>query len=189
MPVVEGGELVDQVHEGGDLALSVVTHDLAGGGLGRDARPGAHLALDETLHAGGQRAICDGLVVGGEASVELEVVASDRVVRVVLDRVEVLGHGSPLLAGRVTDILGVEKGAVVDGVVETGLLDTTQDVVESAVLQQDPNDVLDLVLQVGNGLLGARGVAKGLRGAAGNSSAEGAAGETEEGKESVGLHD
>lgn len=189
MPVVEGGVLVHQVHESGDLALGVVTHDLAVSHRGREARVTVELALQETLVGGGQRAVGNGRIVRGESAVELEVVASHRVVRVVQDRVKVLGVGGPLLAAGVVDLLGVGVGAVVGRVVEATSLDTTQDVVEAAVLQQDPDNVLNLVLQVGNGLLGTRCVAEGGAGrAAANSSAQSATGETEQGEESVGLH-
>lgn len=189
VPVVKGSEVVNQVREGRDLALRVVTHDLLSGTLGRDARVAVHLALDETLQARGQGAIGDGLVVGSKSAVELEVVTSDSVVRVVQDGIIVLVHIGPLLAVGVVDILGVPEGAVVDNVVETVLPDTTQDIVESAVLQQDPDDVLNLVLHVGNGLLGARCVAKRLRRGATDSSGQGAARQAEQGQESVCLHD
>lgn len=189
VPVVEGGKVVNQVHESGDLALGVVTHDLTVSGRGVDARVTVQLALHEADVAGLQSAVGNGSVIRGESSVELEVVASDGVVRVVQDGVEVLGGGVPLLAAGVVDILRVRVRAVVGGVVETSLGDTTQNVVEAAVLQQNPDNVLNLVLQVGNGLGGTRCVAEGSGGAAGNNSAQSAAGETEQGNQSVGLHD
>lgn len=188
MPVVEGGELVNQVDESGDLILGVVAHNLLSSELGGDL-VAISLALNEAIKAGLQAAVGNGSVVGAVLTVELEVDTSDGVVGVVNDRVKVLVLTAQLLAIGLIDGHRVAEGSVVDNVVETLLVDTTQDVVETTVLQQNPDNILNLVLQVGNGLLGARGVAKGSLVVAGNNRANGAAGETQEGKESVGLHD
>lgn len=190
VPVVEGGELINKIHKSGDLVLGVVTHDLLGGTQSGDGRVHAHLALDEALQARLQGAIGNGLVVGGVGAVHLKVDTSHRVVRVVDNGVVVLVLAVPLLAVGLIDQLGVPERTAVDNVVQAILVNTTEDVVESAVLQQDPNNILNLVLQVGNGLLGAGLVAPGLGGATGgDSSAKGSTRKAEKRDDSVGLHD
>lgn len=189
MPVVKGGELVNQVDQSGDLVLGVVAQDLLGGQLGIKALVVHQVLVHEAVHAGLQLAVGDGSVVGSVAAILLHVVTSDRVIRVVDNRVKVLVDAAPLGAAGVAHILGVAEGAVVDNVVQTLALDTAQHVVITAVLQQNPHDILNLVLQVGNRLLGARSVTKGglVGGSHGRSSS--AAGQTEQGQQSVGLHD
>lgn len=187
VPVVEGGELVHQVDHGGDLVLGVVAQDLLSGELGGDV-VAVDLTLEEALDVGLEGAVGNGGVVRVPGAVQLEVVTGDGVVRIVGDRVKVLVLTAHLLALGVRDGDGVAEGAVVDNVVETLLMNTAEDVVETTVLHENPDNVLNLVLQVGNGLLGARGVAEGGLAVAGDDSANGAAGQTQEGKESVGLH-
>lgn len=187
MPVVEGGELIDQVNESGDLVLGVVAHDLLSGELGGDV-VALNLALDKAIKARLQAAVGNGGVVGAPLTIELEVDTSERVIRVVNDGVKILELTAHLLAVGLLDGQWVAERSIVDDVVKTLLVHTTQDVVESTVFQQNPDNVLNLVLQVGNGLLGARGVAKGSLVVASNDGADGAAGETQEGKKSVGLH-
>lgn len=188
VPVVEGGELVNQVDKSGDLVLGVVAHDLLIGHLGIKALVVHQLLLHKAVHAGLQGAAGDGIVAGSVRAVQLHVVTGDRVIGVMFDRVKVLVHAAPLGAAGIAHILRVAEGAVVNHVVQTLALDTTQNVVETAVLQQNPHDILNLVLQVGNGLLGARGVPKG--GVAGRSHGRSgsAAGETEQGHQRSGLH-
>jgi hypothetical protein len=150
VPVVKGDEFINQVDESGDLTLGVVSHNLLGGTLGRDGRVGGHLALNEALQVRLQGAVGNSLVVRVISSIELKVVTGNGVVRVMKDRVKVLEDTVPLLAVSLIHELGVPEGAIVDNVVQAILVNTTQDVVESTVLQQDPNNILNLVLQVGN---------------------------------------
>lgn len=99
-------------------------------------------------------------VAGCILAKELKVVTSDGVVRVVGNGVKVLVASAPLLAVGLADVLGDTVVTVVGRVVYTATTDTTKDVVEGTVLEQDPDDVLDLLLHVGNGLLGAGLVAE-----------------------------
>lgn len=92
---------------------------------------------------------------------ELEIVTSDRMVGVVQNGVKVLETSAPLLALGITDILGNAVVTVVGRVVQATTLNTTEDVVERTVLEQNPNNVLNFALQVGNRLLGTGLVAKG----------------------------
>jgi hypothetical protein len=188
VPVVEGGELVHQVNHSGDLVLRVVTHNLLSGELRGDVVT-LNLALDEALEVGLESAIGNSVIVRAPLTVQLEVDTSNGVIRVVDNRVKVLELTARLLALGVRDGQRVAERSVVDNVVKTLLVDTTQDVVETTVLHQDPDNILNLVLQVGNGLLGTGGVAEGTVGVAVDDGADGAAGETQKGKESVGLHD
>lgn len=187
MPVVEGGELVDQVDESRDLILGVVSDDLAGRRLRvRLGIPG-DLAVNEAGEVGLESAIGNGFLVRVEGAVELEVVTGDRVVRVVQDGVKVLVEAGVLSTVRFGHIGRVGEGPLVDDVVETGTVDTTEDVVVGTVLQKDPDDILNIVLQVGNRLGGAGFVAKG-RLEAGQGSSKAGAGQTEKSHQSVGLH-
>lgn len=185
--MVEGGELIHQVDQSRDLALRVVTHDLPRSSLRRDLRVGGGLAVDEAVQAGSQRAIGNGGIVGRVGAEELEVVAGDRVVRVMQNRVKVLVDGAVLAAVRFGHIQRVAERPVVDDVVEALAVHATEDVVKGAVLQQDPDNVLDLVLQVGDGLLGTRLVAPGLAALLHSCSDTGAA-QAQNGCESAGLH-
>jgi hypothetical protein len=188
VPVVEGGELVHQVDQSGDLVLGVVTHDLFVSHLGIKAPVVHQLLLHKAVHGGLQGAAGDGIVAGSVRAVQLHVVTGDRVIRIMFDRVKVLVHAAPLGAAGIAHILGVAEGTIVDNVVQTLALDTTKDVVKTAVLQENPDDILNLVLQVGNGLLGARGVPKGGVAGGSHGRSSSAAGETEQGHQSVGLH-
>ena len=188
VPVVEGGELINNVHDGGDLALRVVSQDLVSGTLGRDLRVGEHVALDEARQVGGQSAVGNGGIVRAVLSEELEVGTSERVIGIVDDRVVVLVLAGPLGALGVADILQVVERTVVDNVGQTLLLDSTQNVVKSTVLEKDPDNVLDLVLHVGNGLLGASLVAEGGVGVLVYGGTQGGAGQADQGNESGGLH-
>jgi hypothetical protein len=49
---------------------------------------------------------------------------------------------------------------MVDRVVQTGTLNTTKDVIERAVLEENPDDVLDFVFEIRNGCLGTGFVSK-----------------------------
>lgn len=188
MPVVEGGELVHEVDHGGDLILGVVSHNLLSSELGGNVVT-LNLALNETLEVGLESAVGNSVVVGAPLTVQLEVNTSDGVIRVVDNRVKVLELTAHLRALGVSDVQRVAERSVVDNIVKTLLVDTTEDVVETTVLHQNPDNILNLVLQVGNGLLGTGGVAEGAVGVAVDDGADGAAGETQKGKESVGLHD
>lgn len=188
MPVVEGGELVHQVDHSRDLILGVVAHNLLSGELSGDV-VAFSLALDEALEVGLESAIGNGGVVGAPGTVQFKVDTSNGVVRVVDNRVKVLELTAHLLTLRVSNVQRVAERSVVDNVVKTLLVDTTEDIVETTVLHQNPDNILNLVLQVGNGLLGTGGVAEGTVGVAVDDGADGAAGETQKGKKSVGLHD
>lgn len=153
MPVVEGSELVNHLNDSGDLTLRVVSHDLVSCALSRDLGVLKNLAVDKARQVGSQSAIGNGFIARAILTIELEVGTSERVVGVIENRVVVLRLGGPLLAVGVGDILQVVERTIVDNVVQTLLLHTTQDVVESTVFQENPDNVLDLALQVGNRLL------------------------------------
>lgn len=189
MPVVEGSELINDVNDSGDLTLRVVSHDLVSCALSRDLGVLNNLAVDKAGQVGSQSAIGNGFIARIILTIELEVGTSKRVVGVIENRVVVLRLGGPLLALRVGDILQVVERTIVDNVVQTLLLHTTQDVVESTVFQENPDNVLDLALQVGNRLLRARLVAEGrVSVALLHGRTQGAAGQAEQGNESGGLH-
>jgi hypothetical protein len=73
------------------------------------------------------------------------------VIRVIENGVEVLGAGAPVGEAGVSKILGIAIGPVVDGVVEAGSRNTPEDVVEGTVLQDYPDNILDLRLKVLDG--------------------------------------
>lgn len=182
MPVVESSELVNKVHHSGHFALRVITHDLLIGKHGRDAVT-SELALNEAVHTRGKRPIRDGSVVGGKGAVELKVVAGDRVVRVICHRVEIFKDAAPFPAARVRHVLRVAEGSIVDNVVKSSPVHAAKNVVVCTVLQQDPDNVLNLVFQVGNGGRRARSVSKGLA-----ASSKARAGQAEEGCQGARLH-
>lgn len=188
VPVVEGGELINHVNNGGDLALGVVSQDLVSSTLGRDLRVGEHVTLDKARQVGGQSTVGNGGIVRVVLAEELEVGTSERVIGIVDHRVVVLVLAGPLGAVGVADILQVVERTVVDNVGQTLLLDSTQNVVKSTVFEKDPDNVLNLVLHVGNGLLGARLVAEGGAGMLVHSGTKGGAGQADQGNESGGLH-
>ena len=93
--------------------------------------------------------------------VKLEDVAGDGVIWVVLDRVKVLQTRAPPRAVGYANILRQTVVTIVGRVVQARALQTPENVVEGTVLKQDPDYVLDLFLQVRNGLGGAGLVTKG----------------------------
>jgi hypothetical protein len=125
VPIVESGELINQVNKGGDLILRVVSHNLIGSPLGRDTGVGQHLAVDKALKVGSQRAIGNSLVVRVVSTIHLKIDTSHRVVRVMEDGVVVLVLTVPLLAVGLIDILGVPERAIVDDIIKTMLLHAT----------------------------------------------------------------
>lgn len=162
-PVVEGGKLINQVDNDGNLLLGVISQNLLSSKLRSDARVRNQLLVDETLLSGSEFVVSNIGIARSELAKELKVVPSDGMVGVIGNGVEVLVTGAPLLAVGLADVLRNTVVPVVGRVVETTAMDTTEDVVEGAVLEQDPDHVLDLLLQVGDRLLRAGLVAKGSR--------------------------
>jgi hypothetical protein len=114
---------------------------------------------DETLLVGGQLAGRDGLVVRSEGAVELDIVTVDSVVRVVEDRIVVLGSAADVALGRIGQVVRVAEWAILDGVRKTSDLLTTQNVVDRTVLHNKDDDILDLILEVADGRARVRSIA------------------------------
>lgn len=161
VPPVERGEAIDEIHQSGDFVLAVVAQDLLRRRLGREFRVGDDLLLHEArldrlqLSAGNVR------VVGSELAVELQVVTGDGVIWVVQHGVKLLAPRAELGSVGKTQVLRHAVIPVVGRVVQALAVDTPEDIVEGTVLQQDPDDVLDLALEVRNRLLGTGLVFKG----------------------------
>lgn len=85
MPVVEGGELINQVDQRGDLVLGVVAHDFLIGHLGIKTLVMHQLLLHKAVHGGLQGAVGDGIITGSIRAIQLHVVPSDRVIGVMFD--------------------------------------------------------------------------------------------------------
>lgn len=160
-PIVEKGELIHQVYQGWYLSLRVVSQNLFGGHLRRDSGIRDQLLVDKAEHGGLQLAIGNLSIVGGKLAVKLEGVTGDGVVRVVRDRVIVLQTGAPLRAVGYADVLRQAVVAIVGRVIQARALHTAENVVKGPILEQDPDDVLDIVLQVRNRLRRAGLVTKG----------------------------
>ena len=183
-----------------------------------------NLKVDEALHARDQGAVPDCSIVWmpcavtgimlalscvalWDEDIQFIVVAGDTVVRVLKDRVKVLDDTGVVFRGlRLADVLWSVEGAVVDNVVQTGIVHATQDVVKGTIFQDDPHHVLDLALEIGDGdgrprpvaerstailALSLRdgGVRSGLMvGAHGNRSTQGRAREADQSQQGVDLH-
>lgn len=160
VPVVEGGEFINNVDQSRDIFLSIVVHDLLGSNVGRQGRVADELLVNEALERGQQRTIGNCRVAGAKGAVEFQIVAGYRVIRVIEDGVEVLRAGAIVGEVWVSKILGVAIGPVVDGVVEAGSRDAPEDVVEGTVLQNYPDNILDLRFKVLDRRSGAGRVAK-----------------------------
>lgn len=146
VPVVERHEVLRQRSQDRDLLLSIVVHDLLGQKRRVRLTPIAtNLLLNKPLHL---RRLTR---VRLKAAKELEVVAIDRMIRVVDDRVIVGRLTARLAELRVRDVERVAEGTVVDGVVEAldGL--AAEEVVEGAVLHDQDDEVLDFGFEVGDG--------------------------------------
>ena len=161
VPVVEGGEFINNVDQSRNIRLSVVVHNLLGSNVGSQGGIADEMLFNKAFERGQQRAISNSGIAWAEAAVELQIVAGYGVIRVIEDGVEVLSAGTPVGEAGVGQILGVTIGPVVDGVVEAGSRDTTEDIVEGTVLQDDPDNILDLRLKVLDGRGRAGLVAKG----------------------------
>lgn len=138
--------------------------------------------MHETLLVGSELAAGDGRIARGKCPVELNVISSDRVIGVIQNRVEIFSGAAHLARRRIGQIVRVAEGAVVDGVFQSfdGL--ATEDIVQRAVLHLKDDNILDLVLEIGDGSRGMRpGVA--LGGSRGDCGCEG-----QETKESTEIH-
>lgn len=152
VPVVEGNKLLGEASDDGNLLLSVVVHDL----VSKDrlvllSRVQTELFMDETVHRRLKLPCLDGSVVWQEGAVELNIVSWDAVIGVVEDGIVVLGLTACLALGGVREVEGVAVWAIVDGVLNALGLLSTEEVVERTILHGDEDDILDLVLEVGDG--------------------------------------
>lgn len=153
--MVENDIVLDERGEHGHLLLGVIVHDLHGqlGAVGIGAVQ-AQLFRDEPLLGGGQLALGDGRIVGGEGAVELDVIAIDGVIGIIGDRVVVSGRTADGALGEVGDVVGVAVGAVVDGVLQALDRLTSQQVVHGTILHDQDDDILDLRLEILDGRVG-----------------------------------
>lgn len=153
--MVEDNKVLDELGEHRHLLLSVIVHDLHGqlGAVGIGAVQ-AQLFGDEPLLGGGQFALGDGRIVGSEGAIELDVVAIDRMVGIICDRVIVSGCTADGALGEIGDVVGVAEGAVIDRVLQAldGL--TSQQVVHGAVFHDQNDNILDLGLEILDGGVG-----------------------------------
>lgn len=152
VPVVEGDELLGEASENRNLLLGVVVHDL----VGKDlcvllSRVQAELLMDEAVHGRFKLPGLNGGVVWQEGAIELNVVSWDAVIGVVQDGIIVLRLTAYLALGRVREVKGVTVWAIVDGVLKTLGLLSTEEVVDRTILHGDEDDILDLVLEVFDG--------------------------------------
>ena len=118
------------------------------------------MLLKESFVVGLQSAVRNGLVIWRISAIELEVVADNGVIGVILHRVVILSRLAVLLTMGLVHLLIEALGTVVSGIIQTRMPDITQHVVEGPVLEQNPNDALDFGLEVGNRGLGAGLVAE-----------------------------
>ena len=151
MPVVKGDKFINDFNQSRDIRHIIVVHNLLGRNVRSQGRVADELLVNKAIESGHQRTIGNCVVVGAEAAVELKVVAGHGVIRVIEDGVEVLCAGAPVGEAGVSKILGVAVLPVVDGVVEAGSCDTSEDVVEGTVLQDYPDNILDLGLKILDG--------------------------------------
>lgn len=81
-------------------------------------------------------------------AVKFHSVTSNSVARIVGNGIVILGLGAVVTLLEVGHIVRVAERAVVDGVLNAGVLLATQKVVDGAVLHAQQDDILDLVLKV-----------------------------------------
>src|ERR1700761_1483984 len=160
VPIVEGGEFINNVDQSRDIFLSVVVHDLLGSNVGRQGRVADELLVNEAREGGQQRTIGNCRVAGAKGAVEFQIIAGHGVIRVIENGIEVLRAGAIGGEAWVSKILGVTIGPVVDGIVEAVSRDAPEYVVEGTVLQNYPHNILDLRLKVLDRRGGAGSVAK-----------------------------
>jgi hypothetical protein len=103
----------------------------------------------------------NGSIVGSELPIKLEIIPRNRMVGVVRDRIKIFEPGAERSTGWTGDVHRIANITVIDWVVQAGTLDPTEDVVERAVLKQNPHDVLDFVLEIRDGRGGASFIPEG----------------------------
>ena len=157
VPAVENCELVSQSRDNRDLLLGIVAHNLLNEGvIAVDLLPvQANLLVNKASHGRLQRAVRNRGIIRSKGRVELNVIAVYRVIGIVQDRVIVSWLGADAVMVRIGDIQRVAEWPLHDGVVQALNFLATKEVVDGAVLHDKPDNGLDLVLEVGDGALGA----------------------------------
>jgi hypothetical protein len=149
VPVVEGEVVLDQRGQDWDLVLSIVVEDLLGKfGLVDIVPVAAQLLVYEALLRGGELALSDVGIAGSESAIELDVVASHRVIGIIQNGVKVLSRTADLASRGHGQVVWVAEGTVVDRVLQTSDSLTTEDIVHRAVLHLKDNHIFNLALQV-----------------------------------------
>ena len=151
MPVVEGEVVLDQRGEDWYLILGVVVQDLLGQfGLVDIISVTAQLFMHKPLLSGSELAAGNGRIAWGKGAIELNVVASNRVIGIVQDRIKVLSGAAHLARRGISQVVRVAEGPIVDRVVQTLDSLSTEQVVQGAIFQLKNYNIFDLVLEIGD---------------------------------------
>jgi hypothetical protein len=173
MPVVEGQVILNQGGEDWNLILGVVVQNLLGQFCLVDiVAVTAQLLVHKALLRGSELAAGNGRVARNECAIKLNVIAGNRVIRIVQDRVKVLSRAAHVARGSIRQVVRIAERPIVDRVFQPleGL--STEQVVKGAILHLQNHNILDLVLEIGDRSRGMRpGVA--LRGSSGDCCREG----------------
>ena len=131
-PTVESRELIHKVYERRNLLLGVVSHHLPCRLLWGQLGVVVELGVEEARLVGDDLSTGNRAIVWGVSPVELQVIASHGVVRIVEHGIIVLGLSTVLSGGWVARILVVAERSVVDRVIESLAAHTSQDVIEGS---------------------------------------------------------
>lgn len=155
MPVVKGKIVLHQSRQDRDLVFRVVVKHLLGKlGLIDIVTITAELLMHETLLGWSQLATSNIGIARVESAVEFDIVASDGVIRVVKNRIEVLRSTANLALGGIGQVIRVAERTIVDGVLKALQSLATEQVIEGTVLHFQNNNILDIALQVLDRTLG-----------------------------------
>ena len=94
MPVVESHEILHQASQDGHLLLRVIVEDLFGQLRVLDIAVNAILLMEEALLRRRQFAALDSIVVRRKSPIELNIVAMDGMIRIVLSTISMISSGT-----------------------------------------------------------------------------------------------
>lgn len=147
-PTIKDHIVLHKLRQDRDLTFGVVVHDLLCQSLFVDsAVVFAQLLVQEALHVRSELSSFDSGIVRSELAIELDVVASDSVIRVVRNGVIVLRSAACSALGRIADGVRVAVWAILNRVLQALESLASQKVIEGAVLHNQNDDILDVVLQ------------------------------------------
>lgn len=151
MKVVKHNKFLRQSCDDRNLFLSIEIDDfLRQIGIILSGIIKTNLLMDEPIQRWPHLAGRDSRIIRHESPIELDIIPMDLMIWVIKDGVKVLRVTADYTLRGVAEVVWIAERAVVDGVVQAMNPLSAEEIVDRAVLHDDEDDSLDLVLQVGD---------------------------------------